>query len=584
MASYTLRFSDPNTSSVILVEGTSVGPGKNNYDTTLELVGPGYTNYGQATAQNFLKLLENFASPYPPLNPIKGQLWYDTSDPGRYILRVNNGTVTSSRWPSANGIYQQPNDPFVEYPNNIKEGDIWVDTSVNQLKIRYATDWTLVGPGTQAGANKSGSEAVTVQSNTGTDYPIILNWVNGKVVEIISYNDFTPRTTIEGFSVVKAGTNLTNRNSAKYNGVAERAAALELPNGTVVPSSNILRNRAVTQTHTGTFIIESNDGLQTKPTNSDENINIYAKSIGGTIKGYVDFSNTSNNATFKIGIKDKSYMLFSSNSNVGVNTLTPSATMHVNGTGKFVNTLTIDSVANLALSVGGGASFGGPIVTAGGQVNGLLTVTNTVTLGTSGSGVILNPGIDDQYDIGTTATRFRHIFAKGVGSLGTTRFFGTLTGAASYLHTPRNFSVSGQINSLPASFNGSSDVVIPTALVASAISAQLPTETPVETHTLLVLNTGTGAPAVLERISKKSFLSDVYPYRLLPGMITFYGSSTAPSGFLLCNGSAYPQASYPNLFAIIGTSYGASIPGTFRVPNLSINDAGGNPVYHIIKT
>jgi hypothetical protein len=583
MASYTLRFSDPNTNSVILVEGTSVGPGKNNYDTTLELVGPGYTNYGQATAQNFLKLLENFASPYPPLNPIKGQLWYDTSDPSRYILRVNNGTVTSSRWPSANGIYQQSNDPFVEYPNNIKEGDIWVDTSVNQLKIRYATDWTLVGPGTQAGANKSGSEAVTVQSNTGTNYPIILNWVNGKVVEIISYNDFTPRSTIEGFSVVKAGTNLTNKNSAKYNGVAERAAALELPNGTIIPSSNVLKNRAVTQTHTGTFIIESSDGLVTGPVNSDESISVYAKSIGGTIKGYVDFSNTSNNATFKIGIKDKSYVVFSSGGNAGINTLTPSATWHVNGSGKFVNTLTIDSVADLALSVGGGASFGGAIEANGAQIDGLLTVTNTITLGTSGSGVILNPGIDDQYDIGTTSTRFRHVFAKGFGTVGSssTQFYGTLNGTASQLATSRNFSVSGHLNSIPTSFNGSSDVIIPTALIAPAISGQISTENASETHTLLVLNTGTGAPAVLERISKKSFLSDV---RVLPGMITQYGSAVAPAGYLLCDGSEHVRATYLDLFNVISTSYGSSGLLTFRVPNLTSTATGGFTVYHIIKT
>jgi hypothetical protein len=583
MASYTLRFSDPNTSSVILVEGTSVGPGKNNYDTTLELVGPGYTNYGQATAQNFLKLLENFASPYPPLNPIKGQLWYDTSDPDRYILRVNNGTVTSSRWPSANGIYQQPNDPFVEYPNNIKEGDVWVDTSVNQLKIRYATDWTLVGPSTQAGANKSGSEAVTVQSNTGTNYPIILNWVNGKVVEIISYNDFTPRTTIEGFSVVKAGTNLTNRNSAKYNGVAERAAALELPNGTVIPSSNVLKNRAVSQTHTGTFIVESSDGLVTGPANSNESISVYAKSIGGTIKGYIDFSNTTSNSTLKVGIKDNAYMLFSSSGNAGLNTLTPSATWHVNGTGKFVNTLTIDSVSNIALSVGGGASFGGPIVTTGGRVNGLLTVTNTITLGTSGSGVILNPGIDDQYDIGSTSTRFRHVFAKGFGTVGSssTQFYGTLNGTATQLATTRNFSVSGHLNSIPATFNGTSDVVIPTALIAPAISGQISTEVASDTHTLLVLNTGTGAPAVLQRISKKSFLSDV---RVLPGMITQYGSAVAPTGYLLCNGADHVRTTYPDLFAVIGTSYGSSDISTFKVPNLTSTATGGFTVYHIIKT
>jgi len=583
MASYTLRFSDPNTSSVILVEGASAGPGKNNYDTSLELVGPGYTNYGQATAQNFLRLLENFASPFPPLNPIKGQLWYDTSNPDRYMLRVNNGTLTSSRWPSANGIYQQTNDPFVEYPNNIKEGDIWVDTSVNQLKIRYAAGWTLVGPGTQAGANKSGTEAVTVQSNTGTSYPIILNWANGKVVEIISYNDFTPRTTIEGFSVIKAGTNITNRNSAKYNGVSEKAEALALPNGTIVPAVNVLRNRVTSQTHTGTFVVESSDGIITRSINSTDQLSIYAKSIGGTVKGYIDFSNTLSNSTFKIGIKDNSFLLLSSNGNAGVGTLTPSAAWHVNGTGKFANTLTVDSVANIALSVGGGASFGGPLTFNGGRINGLLTVTNTVTLGTSGSGTILNPGIDDQYDMGTTSTRFRHVFAKGFGSIGSssTQFYGTLNGTASQLATSRNFSVSGHVNSLPATFNGSTDVVIPTALVAPAISAQLSTEFASDTHTLLVLNTGTGAPAILQRISKKSFLADV---KVLPGMITQYGSAVAPTGYLLCNGSDHLRATYPDLFAVIGTTYGSSGGLTFRVPNLTSTATGGFTVYHIIKT
>jgi hypothetical protein len=583
MASYTLRFSDPNTSSVILVEGASTGPGKNNYDTSLELVGPGYTNYGQASAQNFLKLLENFASPFPPLNPIKGQLWYDTSNPDRYMLRVNNGTLTSSRWPSANGIYQQTNDPFVEYPNNIKEGDVWVDTSVNQLKIRYSAGWTLVGPGTQAGANKSGTEAVTVQSNTGTSYPIILNWANGKVVEIISYNDFTPRTTIEGFSVIKAGTNITNRNSAKYNGVSEKAEALVLPSGTTIPAVNVLRNRVTSQTHTGTFVVESSDGIITRSVNSTDQLSIYAKSIGGTVKGYIDFSNTSSNSTFKIGIKDNSYLIFGSNGNAGVGTLTPSASWHVNGTGKFANTLTIESIADLALSVGGGATFGGPIVADGGRINGLLTVTNTVTLGTSGSGAILNPGIDDQYDIGTTSTRFRHVFAKGFGSIGSssTQFYGTLNGTASQLATLRNFSVSGQINSLPATFNGSADVVIPTALVAAAISGQLPTEVTTETQTLLVLNTGTGAPAVLQRISKKSFLADV---RVLPGMITQYGSAIAPNGYLLCNGGDHLRTTYADLFAVIGTTYGSSGGTTFRVPNLTSTATGGFTVYHIIKT
>jgi hypothetical protein len=578
MASYTLKFSDPNTSSTITVLGADVSPGKNNYDTSLELVGPGYTNFGQAYAQNFVKLLENFASPYPPLNPIKGQLWYDTSNSDRYILRINNGTLTSSRWPSASGIYQQSNDPYVEYPGNIKEGDIWVDTSVNQLKIRYATGWTLVGPSTQAGTNKSGSEATAIQSNTGTTYPVILNWVNGKVVEIVSNNDFTPRTVIEGFSAIRAGTNLTTKNYARYNGLADRAAGLELPNGTVVPSKDILKNRATSQTHTGTFIVEAGNGLIVKSLNNPENLRSYIGLSGGALKAYIDFSNTATNSTLKVGIKDNSYLLFNVNGNAGINTPTPSATFDVNGSGRFLNTLTVTSTAPVALAVGGGATFGGFVSFASGSINGSLTITNTVTLGTAGSGVILNPAIDDQYDIGTTSTRFRNIFAKEIGILGSTRFYGTLTGSASQLAINREFSLSGQLSSTPVEFDGSTDVVMTATLTAQAINEQVSLVTATSTATLLIDDGG------LHKITKTDLLQDVYPYINVPGTIVMWGSSTPPSGYLICNGTAYSQATYANLYAAISTNYGAGAPGTFRVPLLTMNDGGGNPVYFIIKT
>jgi hypothetical protein len=123
--------------------------------------------------------------------------------------------------------------------------------------------------------------------------------------------------------------------------------------------------------------------------------------------------------------------------------------------------------------------------------------------------------------------------------------------------------------------------VIPTAIVAPAISGQVSTEFASDTHTLLVLNTGTGAPAVLQRISKKSFLADV---KVLPGMITQYGAAVAPTGYLLCNGGEHLRATYSDLFAVIGTTYGSSGGLTFRVPNLTSTATGGFTVYHIIKT
>ena len=74
-------------------------------------------------------------------------------------------------------------------------------------------------------------------------------------------------------------------------------------------------------------------------------------------------------------------------------------------------------------------------------------------------------------------------------------------------------------------------------------------------------------------------------YRLLPpGVILPYSISSAPLGFLLCDGSAYDRTVYSGLFSVIGTIYGAPSPSTFRVPDMrqripyygtTIGEAGG---------
>jgi hypothetical protein len=56
--------------------------------TSLKLVGRNYVGYGEIQNENFVYLLENFASENPPTTPIVGQTWFDT-DVNR--LNVWNG-------------------------------------------------------------------------------------------------------------------------------------------------------------------------------------------------------------------------------------------------------------------------------------------------------------------------------------------------------------------------------------------------------------------------------------------------------------------------------------------------------------
>jgi microcystin-dependent protein len=54
------------------------------------------------------------------------------------------------------------------------------------------------------------------------------------------------------------------------------------------------------------------------------------------------------------------------------------------------------------------------------------------------------------------------------------------------------------------------------------------------------------------------------------GMIKEWTSATLPAGYLFCDGTLYPTATYPSLFSIIGTNYNivGDAAGYFRVPDL----------------
>lgn len=64
-----------------------------------------------------------------------------------------------------------------------------------------------------------------------------------------------------------------------------------------------------------------------------------------------------------------------------------------------------------------------------------------------------------------------------------------------------------------------------------------------------------------------SFMEDL-PVLIPPGLISPFAGSSAPAGWLLCNGSAVSRTTYAELFAAIGASYGAGDGATtFNLPD-----------------
>ena len=55
----------------------------------------------------------------------------------------------------------------------------------------------------------------------------------------------------------------------------------------------------------------------------------------------------------------------------------------------------------------------------------------------------------------------------------------------------------------------------------------------------------------------------------ISGQITMFAGSIAPSGWLICDGSAISRTTYSDLYSVIGTTYGAGDESTtFNLPNL----------------
>lgn len=69
----------------------------NTTSTSMGLPGRNYAGYGKIIDTNFVRIVENFANDTPPPNPIKGQLWYNTTLNTLNVCPAD-GVTSSASW------------------------------------------------------------------------------------------------------------------------------------------------------------------------------------------------------------------------------------------------------------------------------------------------------------------------------------------------------------------------------------------------------------------------------------------------------------------------------------------------------
>jgi hypothetical protein len=183
-------------------DGPDINPGQNAAD--IDLFGKNYPLYGELQNENFIKLLQNFANSNAPAKPLQGELWYDTSTNGNFVLRVFNGTA----WNVVTPVWVSASAPITN-----QVGAQWWDSTNYQLNVYNGSSWTVVGPAYKAPDGKSGALVESVLDTLGATHNVIKFYSNNNVIAIVSYDaSFTlsPANPIAGFSTIGPGMTLAS--------------------------------------------------------------------------------------------------------------------------------------------------------------------------------------------------------------------------------------------------------------------------------------------------------------------------------------------------------------------------------------
>ena len=268
---------------------TTVDDGTINNATDLKLVGKNYAGYGEVQNENFVHLLENFASSQSPGKPIQGQLWFDASV-GAEKLKFYDGTA----WRTAGGAEVGPQPG----PVGLVQGDFWWDTTNEQLYAKGSGGFVLVGPQSTGAGNITQMRSLVLNDTAtpSTQHSVIAATVNDTTTAIISSDTFTIASAdaITGFDRINQGITLVDTqnaaggvtsSSARFWGTATNSDRLGgSPASDYLTTTNLNFTSVVDFVDAG-FTVGDDDDLLV---NIDGNTAKITQKVGDTIGIYVE--------------------------------------------------------------------------------------------------------------------------------------------------------------------------------------------------------------------------------------------------------------------------------------------------------
>jgi hypothetical protein len=159
-----------------------------NLSTDITLIGKNYSGFGEALNENFIKLLENFSSTTAPTQPVKGQIWFDSSESklkiynGSDFVPVSSATISSSQ------------------PETLAIGDLWFDDAADQLYFFDGTNPILLAPAYSSTQGLSGIRVDSILDTLNQTRVITSLYNNGTLLGIWSKDSFTPKVEIIGYT------------------------------------------------------------------------------------------------------------------------------------------------------------------------------------------------------------------------------------------------------------------------------------------------------------------------------------------------------------------------------------------------